>query len=399
MRTIFAKSAFALVIVTLAVVIHTGCSLHVPEQNRGSVPAVKTEESTLVFVDTTDVKNPSVASSMPLSFRVGPNNTVVFSAPYAYITTEQHLHVIEVSDPQHPAYITSLAFREDIGKARIFGDQVYVAGRYKLYIVDVSNPTQPALQSTVRLDHRNKIKDFDVHKSYLYLMDTNDSLHIFDLAGESPQFVDAVDLPQFWFLGIIPEGTTVRPIQRTKFWQILLGRNDNVLELYRNGNVLELYGGRYGKLRFSKDYLVFANDGTSNPNVTIVWSRARYVRHGGIFENYDLTGNCLAYLYTAYLGKRTDAYTGDSGQVLLVAQDEWSHLISAEDKVGGLTDFQISGDLLYAANAKGYFSIIDLVESHTDRFLSVTRLGTFHPISIAVGENYAGVLCDLSDLE
>jgi hypothetical protein len=83
----------------------------------------------------------------------------------------------------------------------------------------------------------------------------------------------------------------------------------------------------------------------------------------------------------------------------LAAQDQWSHKISAEDKVGALTDFQISGDQLYALNAKGFFSIIDLVESHTDRFLSVTTLGAFHPISIAVGENYAGVLCDFGDLE
>ena len=83
----------------------------------------------------------------------------------------------------------------------------------------------------------------------------------------------------------------------------------------------------------------------------------------------------------------------------MVAQDQWSHKISAEDKVGALTDFQISGDRLYASNAKGFFSIIDLVESHTDRFLSVTSLGAFHPISIALGENHAGVLCNLTDLK
>ena len=92
-------------------------------------------------------------------------------------------------------------------------------------------------------------------------------------------------------------------------------------------------------------------------------------------------------------------YAADAGNVLLVAQDQWSHKISAEDKVGALTDFQISGDRLYTLNAKGFFSIIDLVESHTDRFLSVTTLGTFHPMSIAVGENHTYVLCDSSDLK
>ena len=391
MRTIFAKSPLACVIVTLTLVIYTGCSSRVLGQNRGSVTPVKTQENVFIVIDTTDVKNPTVASSIPLPFRVGPNNNVVFSGQHAYITTAQHLHVIELSDPQHPSYLTDLAFADDIGKARVSGHQVFVESRYRVYIVDVSNPTRPTLQSTVRLNHTNKIKDFDVHESYLYVMDTDDSLHVFDLTGENAQFVETVALPQFWFLGLIPKGPTVKPIHRAKSWQVLLA--------YQNGNFLELCGSRYSKLRFSKDYLVFANDSGSNPDITIVWPRSRYVIRGGMLEHYDVTGNCLAHLYTTNLGKRTDAYTADSGNVLLVAQDQWSHLISAEDKVGALTDFQVSGDLLYASNAKGFFSIIDLVESHTDRFLSVTTLGTFHPISIAVGENYAGVLCDLGDLE
>ena len=387
MRTILAKSTFVFVIATLIVVIHTGCGLSGLAQNRKSVTTTKTQESAFIVVDTTDVKNPTVAGSIPLPFRAGPNNNVVFSGKSAYVTTAQHLHIIELSDPQHPSYVTSLAFSDDIGKARVSGDQVYVESRYRVYVVDVSNPTRPAFQSTVRLNHTNKIKDFDVHESYLYVMDTDDHLHIFDLAGETPQFVDAVALPQFWFLGLIPKGPTVKPIQRAKSWQVLLA--------YQNGNFLELCGGRYGKIRFSKDYLVFANDSIANPDITIVWPRSNYVRRGGMLEHYDVTGNCLAHLYTVNLGKRTDVYAADAGNVLLVAQDQWSHKISAEDKVGALTDFQISGDRLYALNAKGFFSIIDLVESHTDRFLSVTTLGTFHPISIAVGENHAGVLCDL----
>ena len=391
MRKIFAKSTFAFVIATLIVVINMGCSLGVLKQNREVVTSAKPQESTFIVVDTTDVKNPTVASSIPLPFRVGPNNNVVFSGKYAYVTTAQHLHIIELADPQHPSYITSLAFSDDIGKARVSGHQVYVESRYRLYVVDASNPNRPTLQSTVRLSHTDKIKDFDVHKSYLYVMDTNDHLHIFDLAGETARFVEAVALPNFWFLGFIPNGPTVKPINRAKSWQVLLA--------YQDGNFLELCGSKYKKIRFSKDYMVFANYRDSNPDITIVWPRSRYVVRGGMLEHYDVTGNCLAYLYTVNLGKRTDVYAADAGNVLLVSQDQWSHKISAEDKVGALTDFQISGNLLYALNAKGFFSIIDLVESHTDRFLSVMSLGTLHPMSIAVGKNYAGVLCDLGDLE
>ena len=168
-----------------------------------------------------------------------------------------------------------------VGKARVSGHQVYVQSRYRLYIVDVSNPTQPALQSTVRLDHRNKIKDFDVHKSYLYVMDSNDSLHIFNLAGESPQCVGAVDLPQFWFLGLISKSTTVKPIQRAKSWQLLLA--------YQSDDLLALCGDKYGKIRFSKNYLVFANDRSSNPNVTSCLGQDQTGCVGAVLlEHYDL---------------------------------------------------------------------------------------------------------------
>ena len=391
MRTIFNRSTFVFLIVPLIVVIHTGCGLSGLEQNRKSVATTKTQESAFIVVDTTDVKNPTVAGSMPLPFRVGPNNNIVCSGKYAYVTTAQHLHIIELSDPQHPSYITSLMFPVKIGKTRVSGHQAFVASRHKLYLVDISNPTRPTLESTVSLDHRKKVKDFDVHESYLYVMDTDDHLHIFDLVGKNAQCVETLTMPNFWFLGLIPKGPTVKPIHRAKSWQVLLA--------YQNGNFLELCGGKYEKIRFSKDYLVFANYRDSNPDITIVWPRSHYVRRGGMLEHYDVTGNCLAYLYTANLGKRTDVYAADAGNVLLVAQDQWSHKISAEDKVGALTDFQISGDRLYTLNAKGFFSIIDLVESHTDRFLSVTTLGTFHPMSIAVGENHTYVLCDSSDLK
>ena len=385
------RTIFVFVIVTLIAVINTGCGLGVLEQSRKTGTFEKPQESVFVVIDTTNVENPTLTGSVQLPFRVGPDNNVVLSGQYAYITTAQHLHVIKLSAPQHPSYVTSLAFSEDIGKARVSGDQVYIASRYKLYVISVSNPKRPVLQSIVRLNHTNKIKDFDVHESYLYVMDTNERLHIFDLAGENAQFVDAVALPQFWFLGVIPKGATVKPIHRAKSWQVLLA--------YQDGNFLELCGGRYDKLRFSKNYMVFANYRDSNPDITIVWSRSRYVVRGGMLEHYDVTGHCLAYLYTRDLGKRTDVYAANAGNVLLVAQDQWSHKISAEDKVGSLTDFQISGDLLYISNKNGFFSIIDLVESHTDRFLSVTTLGAFRPISIAVGESYAGVLCDLGSLE
>ena len=73
--------------------------------------------------------------------------------------------------------------------------------------------------------------------------------------------------------------------------------------------------------------------------------------------------------------------------------------------VGLVTDFQILGDLFYAVNANGFFSIKRLVKMEKaevpregddnrqlHRFLSATPLQASYPTSIAVGAGYAYML-------
>ena len=109
--------------------------------------------------------------------------------------------------------------------------------------------------------------------------------------------------------------------------------------------------------------------------------------------------NYLAYLYltgkkTLTRGKPTDAYVERSNKIQFAMQDQWSETIDIEENnlLGPITDFQISQNLLYVVNAKGFLSVIDLDAQAKHRFISATTLQEQHPISIAVGKNYAYVL-------
>ena len=240
MRIAFAKSSLTLILVMLTITINIGCVLSVLEQNQTTGTVEKPPESIFTVVDTTDVKNPTLVSSIHLPFRSGPNSNVVLSGKHAYVTTERHLHVIDISNPQQPSNLTSIVFPDEIGKARVSGHQVVVASRHKIYLVDVSNPLHPVIQSTVSLHPSNVISEFDIHSSHLYVMDVNDYLYIYSVSDGNARFVEAVEiLSPSSLVGVRAIGASVEQIllkHRTNSdygWTVLSDRT-NLLELIPN---------------------------------------------------------------------------------------------------------------------------------------------------------------------
>ena len=150
------------------------------EQHQKTVTSARPKEmSIFTVIELEDLEHPTLAASIQLPYRVGTNNGVILSGEHAYLTTEKHLHVIDVSIPQRPSYLTSLAFPDKIGKVLAADDSLVVASRKKFYLVDVSQPLHPTLESTGHLPQRNPIKDFDVLDDHLYVMGENDHLYIF----------------------------------------------------------------------------------------------------------------------------------------------------------------------------------------------------------------------------
>ncbi|MDE0636785.1 MAG: hypothetical protein OXI43_13180 [Candidatus Poribacteria bacterium] len=396
MRKVFAKSSFAFFMIILIAIINTGCSLSVLEQSQNTVADAKPQESIFTVVDTTDPKNPVLAASIRLPFRVNPNNNVVLAGNYAYVTSEDHLHVIDVSNPQQPLYMTSIAFPDRISHARVSGHHVYVASKHKVYFVDVSNLSQPVIQSMVSLHQANVITEFDIHESYLYIMDVHDYLHIYSLDNRNTRFVESVGTTSpSSLIGVRAKGAGVEQIlleHRTSGdpgWAALSDRT----------GLLEI-SGRYEKVRVSEDDLVLASRRYPNRDITIVWNKDQ-VRPNmwEWLEHYNIEANYLAHLYltgkkTLTRGKPTDAVIERSNKIQFFAQDQWSETIDFEENnlLGPITDFQIYQNLLYVLNAKGPLSVIDLDAQVKHRFISATTLQDQHPMSLAVSENYVCVL-------
>ncbi len=407
MKKVFAPSVFALLSVAFLVFVNFGCSVREVEPNPETITSAKSQESIFTVIDMEDVEYPTVEVSIHLPFRARPNNTVVISGKHAYVTTERHLHVIDVSSLQRPSYLTSIEFAGEIGKAVVSGNQLVVASPQEFHLVDVSQPSHPVLQSTMYLPHRNAIKDLDIRGLHLYVMGANDSLYIFFVALGQARLVKVVEMSPRWWLFSLKE---VEPGVK----QILLSPSDDTFPgglseglLSRRG-FLELPSSLEEKVRASSDFVV-QESLRSTPTTCdlLIYDAYRIsdirVRTGVYY--YDMDSECLAHFSATgqkalTRSKPTVAYAVGVGKMQQIPQGQLCETIDIDDRLtmGPVTDFQISGDLLYITNAKGFFSIIRLVKQEAihkgDRmnFVSIAPLQACRPMSVAVGEYYACAL-------
>ena len=456
MLKVFAKSIFSFMAVMLLLsVVNIGCSSRHLDQNQKDVfeqpqenvagqsqktgASAKPEETSIfTVIELEDLEHPTLAASIQLPYRVGTNNTVILSGEHAYLTTEKHLHVIDVSLPQRPAYLTALEFPDKIGKVLASGDHLVVASEKKFHLVDISQPLRPMLESTMHLPQHHGIKDLDVLEDHLYVIGANDYLYTFYVPRGHAQLVRAVELsPRWWLfspkadrpnvqqveasmLERLPSGISEALRSQRGFLQLRSSKNQKVraspyclvmeqiknpmrsaqcdLLIYsayeKNDDEQEKNGARL-KYLFGKDYSIGTGGGVLATDLYYVGAEG--LHHLQAKEEMTLTR-----------GKPKIAYAVSAGKLQQIAQDPSSETIVLNAKLlelpdGPVTDFQILGGLLYVVNANGFFSIRSLItvenflEGDDAQFLSVTPLQANRPISLAVAERFAYVLATPED--
>ena len=457
MLKVFVKSIFSFMVVLLLLsVIHIGCSsrhleqnqqdvLEQPkkntlEQHQRTVTSTKLQEtSVFTVIEIEDIEYPTLAASIQLPFRVHPNNTVVLSDQHAYLTTEKHLHVIDVSLPQRPSYLTSLEFPDKIGKVLASGDHLVIATPQKFHLVDVSQPLHPVLEFTGHLPQQHAIKDLDVLDDHLYVLGENDYLYIFYAPRGHAQLVKAVELsPRWWLFSPKDDHPNVQQIEASKLERLPSGISES---LQSQRGFLQLRSSKNQKVRASPHCLVI--DQIQNPMRS---AQCDLLIYSAYTKGYDEqqkdevrfkymsgkdfpagSGTLAAELYyvgaeglhhlkakegndplkakegmTLTRGKPKIAYAVSAGEMQQIMQYPPETIVlndkQLELPVGSVTDFQILEGLLYVVSANGFFSIRSLItvkeyfQGDDAQFLSVTPLQENRPISLAVGKGFAYVL-------
>ena len=442
-----------IIAILLVSVINIGCSLKVleqPEKNVLEPPQItkttssETGESIFTVIELEDLEYPTLAASIQLPYRAGPNNTVVLSGEHAYLTTEKHLHVIDVSLPQRPSYLTSLAFPDEIGKVLASGDHLVIATPLNFHLVDISEPSQPVIESTGYLPQEHGIKDLDVLDDHLYVIGENDHLYIFYAPRGYAQLVKTVELsPRWWLFSPKADHPNVQQIEASKLERLPSGISEPLLS---QRGFLQLRSSKNQKVRASPHCLVMEqiqNPMRSAQCDLLVYSaytkgydeqqkgEARFKYMSG--KDFPAGGGTLfAELY--YVGaeglhhlkanEKNDPLKTKEGMTLTRGEPKIAYAVSAgemqqiaqyppetivlNDKllelpVGSVTDFQVLEGLLYVVSANGFLSIRSLIiveeYLHGDdaQFISVTPLQANRPISLAVGKGFAYVLATPKD--
>ena len=454
MLKLFAKSIFSFATgLLLFSVINIGCSSKVLEQGQENVleppqkaktTAAETGESLFTVVEIEDLEYPTLAASIQLPYPVGPNNSVVLIGEHAYLTTEKHLHVIDISLPQRPSYLTALEFPDKIGKVLASGDYLVVASEKKFHLVDISQPLRPVLESTMHLPEQHGIKDLDVLEEHLYVMGANDYLYIFYAPRGHAQLVKTVELsPRWWLFSPKADRPNVQQIEASKLERLPSGISE---PLRSQRGFLQLRSSKNQKVRASPHCLVMEQ--IQNPMRSAQCDLLIYSAYTKGYDEQQKNGARLKYLFgkdssigigggilatelyyvgaeglhhlkakkgndplkakeemTLTRGKPKIAYAVSAGEMQQITQYP-PETIVLNDKllelpVGPVMDFQILDGLLYVVSANGFFSIRSLItvenflEGDDPQFLSVTPLQANRPISLAVGKGFAYVLATL----
>ncbi len=398
MLKIFAKSIFSFMTATLLLsVIHIGCSSrsleqnsqsileqpqeNAPEQPQKTVISAKPKETSIFSViEIEDVEYPTLAVSIHLPFGVRPNNTVCLTEKHAYLTTKRHLHVIDVSIPQRPSYLTSLPFGNVIGKALITGHYVVISGKKELYLVNIEHPMSPVLGSTAHLPDQNTIKDFDVRESHLYVLGANDTLYVFSIDFGQARLVKSIELEKWWWLLSLkrgsPEVEQIRLPTSENFPAELgdpLGFEEPIMS---ERQYLQIRSSKQEKVRASiflvveslrdPTYDLFSFD-TYRSFDEPVFTRPLEGYHNLALdfrthltetEQKTLTRSTPARAYAVANGKMQEIRPEPASETMDVKAKRLKQLI------GPVTDFQVSGYQLYIVTANGFFFIRPVINKH-----------------------------------
>ena len=378
---------------TVVVLVHPGCSLTGIEQKKATPAKFNDNQTVLTILDISDVHNPQMLSSIKLPSLSNITNNVILSEGYGYATTDQGLHIINLSTLRKPEIVTSMALPGEINRVRLFRDYLYIGSNQGLHIVDISKPHQPVVMRTSGPEayENMPIRDIELHTFYAYVMDTNDYLHVLDLSAPThPRLIQSVTVSDHWLLGVRADGPKVQIIQlpnspsfSPEIWEELLNRK----------NLLEFHGW-FDKMCVSDDHLVFAD---SRSWQRIVFARRSTSQMQGEFQYFHPGSNYLAHLYLSgkrKIDSRTPTHAAVLPQsVLLMAQDEWSQSVRVpDDLLGQITDIQLSGDVLCVTSSNGVFLIADVTDNETPIILSTINLSPHRPTSFAIDEGYACVM-------
>jgi parallel beta-helix repeat protein len=166
--------------------------------------------SGLRVIDISDVSRPYEVATYDTEG--GYAAAIVLNGEFAYLATfnegPYNLHILNISDPEHPTRIGEIPFGEGTYRdLALQGNILYVPDEWGLRLIDVSDPTAPTELGFIRLDQNQQATvEVAVSGTLAYVADAMDGVKIVDVSNPHAPILVKTFLPHHAATGVAVTG-------------------------------------------------------------------------------------------------------------------------------------------------------------------------------------------------
>lgn len=344
--------------------------------------------SVLEIVDVSNPAKPVKVSSISLPSEPFYGSSITVWKQFVLATTSYGIHFLDAANPAAPRLLWNLPFGSLSGKAAMFKDHAFFPTHKGLYVLQLKNPLDP--QWVFHAGHKGNLHspllDLRIKGNYAYTNDAHQYLHVLDLLQpEQPRLVDSytIEKPSSFLvfralraeLNLQPTKIDVDPYQD-------LGPNSRIGFVIRWGlgqpqreltpemsdqladwnNLLQLKTHFNVKAQMTPQILCWTHLYEDDPQLWLLAPKAPR-----IFP-LDIAPAYIKHQYNSGIIERPKAgnVTGvirarDKDTFYLISQDSWMETVKINRNEGGrISDFQLSGNLIYILREGGVLFIAEL---------------------------------------
>ena len=377
--------------------------------------------SVLEIVDVSNPAKPVRVSSISLPSKPFYGSSITVWKQFVLATTSYGIHLLDTANPATPRLLWNLPCGSLSGKAAMFKDHAFFPTHKGLYVLQLKNPLDP--QWVFHAGHKGNLHspllDLRIKGNYAYTNDSHQYLHVLDLLHpEQPRLVNSytIERPASFLvfralraeLNLQPTKIDVDPYQDVSPYSRIgfvirwgLGQPQRELtpemsdQLADWNNLLQLSTGFSVKARMTPRFLCWTHLYEDDPQLWLLAPKTT-----SIFP-LDIAPAHIKLQYNSGMkkppqaGNVTDVIRGsrDQDTFHLISQDNWMKTVKIDrDEGGRISDFQLSGSLIYLLREGGVLFIAELSTTEGLKGLGLLKNLSQPSQCLTLDENYLYIL-------
>ena len=377
--------------------------------------------SVMEIIDVSNPAKPVKVSSISLPSKPEYYSSIAVWKQYVLATTAYGVHLLDAANPSAPKLLWNLPLDIISGKFAVFKDYVFFPTQKGLFVLYLKNPFDP--QWVFYTGHKENpdshLLDLKIKGNYAYTHDVHNYLHVLNLSQpQQPRLEDShtIKSPSSFLLvrtvgdevSLQPAKIDVDPLYDTRSISRIdfvvrwgLGQPQRELtpdmshQLSDWSNLLQLGTGFGVKAQMTPQFLCWAHLYDDDPQLWLLPPNTSRIFPLDIAPAHIKHQYNLGMKKPPEAGNVTDVIRGprDKDSFHLISQDNWMKTVKIDrDEGGRISDFQLSGNLIYLLREGGVLFIAELSTTEGLRGLGLLENLSQPSQCLTLDENFLYIL-------